>query len=402
MPPDSEASAAVPGRYLPVVLASLIVIGAGLKAAGPVLMPFCLAALLSVLVAPAVLWLEHRRLPAWLAVTLVGLAMMALFAALGALLTASVADFAAAIPEYRLALRKLGIDFATFLRAQGIEISIRQVTEVLNPGRVIEFAGQSLTGLLSGLTNTVVVLLIMVFILLELAGLPRKLRAAMEGTDNTSLARYEAMVAQVHRYLQIKTVLSLGTGLIVAGWTALLGLDFAPLWGLIAFLLNYVPNVGSILAAVPALLVAVVQLTWGGVLAVGAGYLAVNMVLGNIVEPAIMGRRLGLSPLVVFLALLFWGWLWGPVGMLLSVPITMIIKIMCEESRNYRWVAVLLDLPPALPTRRATRRHRALGHPPASSDRRPAAPRRCGSRPSKRVFSTQSRRGGWAPRETTG
>jgi predicted PurR-regulated permease PerM len=114
------------------------------------------------------------------------------------------------------------------------------------------------------------------------------------------------------------------------------------LWGLVAFLFNFVPNIGSIIAAVPALLLALVQLGPGPALAAGAGYLVVNIVMGNVVEPRFMGRGVGLSTLVVFLSLVFWGWVLGPVGMLLSVPLTMVVKLALEANPETRWIAVLI------------------------------------------------------------
>jgi predicted PurR-regulated permease PerM len=143
----------------------------------------------------------------------------------------------------------------------------------------------------------------------------------------------------------IKPLVSLATGGFVALWVGLLGVDFPLLWGLVAFLMNYIPSLGSILAAVPAILLTIVQLGPGRALAVAIGYLVVNVVLGNFVEPHFMGRRLGMSTLVVFLSLVFWGWVWGPVGMLLSVPLTMVLKILLENTEDLRWVAVLLGPP---------------------------------------------------------
>jgi len=125
-------------------------------------------------------------------------------------------------------------------------------------------------------------------------------------------------------------------------WCWILGVDFPVLWGLLAFLFNFIPNIGSILAAVPPVLLALVQFGIGRTLAVAGGYVAVNMVVGNVIEPMVFGRKLGLSNLVVFLSLVFWGWIWGPVGMLLSVPLTMVVKLALEHSEQYHWVAVLL------------------------------------------------------------
>ncbi|MCD4750267.1 MAG: AI-2E family transporter, partial [Thermoanaerobaculales bacterium] len=163
------------------------------------------------------------------------------------------------------------------------------------------------------------------------------------GEDSGNIGRFSGVTDQVQRYLAIKTVTSGATGIAIGLWVGLLGLDFAVVWGLIAFLLNYIPNIGSIVAAVPAVLLAFVQLGVGHGLAVAAGFLVINIIVGNIVEPALLGRTLGLSTLVVFLSLVFWGWMWGTVGMLLSVPLTMILKILLENSEDLRWVAVLLD-----------------------------------------------------------
>jgi predicted PurR-regulated permease PerM len=154
----------------------------------------------------------------------------------------------------------------------------------------------------------------------------------------------------VQTYLGIKTVVSFATGLFIAAWCAVLNLDFPVLLGLVAFMLNYIPTVGSIIAAVPALLLSLILVgTLGHALLVGLGYVVVNTLFGNILEPNLMGRRLGLSTLVVILSLLFWGWLWGPLGALLSVPLTVVVKIWLENTPDLRWVAILLDKSPPKP-----------------------------------------------------
>ena len=142
--------------------------------------------------------------------------------------------------------------------------------------------------------------------------------------------------------MEIKTVISVLTGLLIGIWTSLLGVDFPIVLGLLAFLLNYVPNIGSMIAAVPAVLSAFIELGIGPAAVTGLGYVVVNTVMGNIIEPRFMGRGLGLSTLVVFLSLLFWGWVLGPVGMRLSVPLTMTVKIALDANEQSRWLAILL------------------------------------------------------------
>jgi predicted PurR-regulated permease PerM len=201
-------------------------------------------------------------------------------------------------------------------------------------------------GLAGFMTSVTLVLILTIFILIEANGFPAKIRAALRLPD-LDLGRFTKIADEVQRYLAMKTVISLATGLLAGVWVWVLGLDFPIFWGMIAFLLNYVPNVGSIIAAVPPILLALVQLGPKGAALTAAGYLVVNMVLGNMIEPNLMGRRLGLSPLVVMLSLVFWGWAWGAIGMLLSVPLTMIIRIMLENTEDQRWIAVLLGPTPS-------------------------------------------------------
>jgi predicted PurR-regulated permease PerM len=147
---------------------------------------------------------------------------------------------------------------------------------------------------------------------------------------------------KINRYLAIKTMTSLATGIIVAIVLGIMGVDFPMLWGLLAFLLNFIPTIGSIIAAVPPVLLAMVQFNQGMAVGVAVLYTAVNMIIGNFLEPRFMGKGLGLSPLVVFLSLLFWGWLLGTIGMFLSVPLTMTVKIICDTRDDTKWVGVLL------------------------------------------------------------
>ena len=133
------------------------------------------------------------------------------------------------------------------------------------------------------------------------------------------------------------------TGLVAWAMLAALDVRFAFVWGLLAFALNYIPNIGSVLAAIPPIAQVLVFNGFYEALLVLAGYLLINLVFGNILEPRIMGRGLGLSTLVVFLSLIFWGWLLGPVGMLLSVPLTIIVKIALEQTAGGQSIAVLLS-----------------------------------------------------------
>ena len=328
-------------RYL-LTAAGVIVVLAGLKAGQPLLVPLVLSVFLAVLAAPLVLWMQRHRVPTIVSVPLVVLGVVAVLAAVGGFVGSSVNAFVAALPRYQTGLEDVVGGGARWLTAHGIDLSSRRMRTLFKPSAVVSVIGGTLTQLAAALSNALLVILTMAFILFEVTALPRKIRTAM-GDPEADLSRFSKVTTEVQNYIVIKTYVSAATGFLVWLLLVILGVDFAALWGLIAFLLNYVPNLGSIIAAVPPVLLATVQFGFGRAMIVAAGFFAINMMIGNVVEPNLLGRRLGLSTLVVFLSLIFWGWLWGPAGMLLSVPLTMVVKIFLEHNPEWRWVAILMD-----------------------------------------------------------
>ncbi len=227
--------------------------------------------------------------------------------------------------------------FTEWLEAQGLEA--QQFAALFDPTLVLDFTVGALTGIATLLSVAAIVVLIATFMLLEAIHWTERPHGARTGMIGPQL---KLMAGEMQQYLWVKTAVSAATGISAGLWTAALGVDFALLWGLTAFLFNYIPNLGSLLAAVPPAILALVQFGPFAALLVLAGYLAFNTAFGNALEPYLMGRRLGLSPLVVLISVLTWGWLWGASGMLLSVPIMMAVKIGCQSSEELRWVAHLL------------------------------------------------------------
>ncbi len=205
----------------------------------------------------------------------------------------------------------------------------------------MRLAGEAILRLRGVLTDTFFILLTLIFILLEASSLPRKLAAVSQGS-NESVDQLGEIAAKINRYITIKSITSFTTGVFIASILFAVGLDFPLLWGLLAFLFNYVPAIGPVIAAVPAILLGIIQLSWVELEIVIFGYIAVNTAIGNFIEPRIFGRTVGLSPLIVFISLIFWGWVLGPVGMLFSVPLTMVIKIILDANQETRWLAILL------------------------------------------------------------
>ncbi len=323
-----------------LVLASFIIIIAGLKTAEPLVVPFLLAIFIATIAATPMFWLEKHSVPNSLAITLVVLSIVIVLSGMGALVAQSVNAFSNQLPFYQERLDELTNQAATVLAPLGYEFS-GDLLSYFDPATALQMVGNTLKGLGGVLSNSFLILLTVIFILAEASSFPQKLRNILADPDQ-EMPHFALFAENVNRYMGIKTTISIATGIIITSYLALLGVDFPILWGLLAFLLNYVPTIGSIIAAIPAVLLAVVQLGPVPAAFTALGYVIVNLVMGNVVEPKFMGKGLGLSTLVVFLSLVFWGWMLGPVGMLLSVPLTMTAKIACEASPNTRWIAYLL------------------------------------------------------------
>ena len=329
-------------RNSPLInMAAFVIVVAGMKAAAPLVVPFLLAVFLAIICAPPVFWMQTKGLPEIIGLLLVISVIVAVWILLVTLIGSSMTDFSRNVPKYQQTLQEQTVGWWQWLNEHGVAIDRRMLADTFNPGKILKMAANTLNGLGGMLTNTFVIFLTFFFILSEAAGFPDKLRA-IQGNQSLALEKYGEIAAGVNRYLGIKTLTSLFTGVIVGFALSLQGLDYAVMWGVVAFFFNFIPNIGSIIAAIPALLLSLVQLGGGAALVTGGIYLCLNIVIGSIVEPRVMGKGVGLSVLVVFLSLAFWGWVLGPVGMLLSVPLTMAVRIALEGNENTRWLAILL------------------------------------------------------------
>lgn len=325
-----------------ITVAAVVVIIFGMQAAKAILVPMLLAIFFALITVRPMLWLQAHKVPSVLAVISVVFALMMFLAVIGSIVGTSIAAFTAAIPSYQAQLDAIVQGILQFIgRFVDNEMSVASLGELINPGRAMSMAATLLNAISGMLTNTFLILFTMVFILLEASSVETKVRAAF-GHTGSAYERAGEYLKNLGRYLGIKTIVSMVTGLVIGIMTWAIGLDFPLLWGMLAFILNYIPNIGSLIAAIPACLLALIQLGPAAASSTAIGFLAVNMIFGNIVEPRLMGFGVGISPLIVFTGLIFWGWVFGPVGMLLSVPLTMALKLALENDERTRWVAILI------------------------------------------------------------
>ncbi len=324
-----------------VIVASFVVIVAGMKAAESIIVPFLLALFISIIASPPYFWLQEKGLPKALAMLIVIFAFIFIISIIGLLIGTSINDFTSKLPLYETKLRSQIQGVIAWLTEAGILEKQINLNEIFNPSSVFKIVANALNEVSGLFANGFLILLMIIFMLLEVSGLPVKLKK-MFNDPESSIRRVNSISENINKYIAIKTAISIGTGLLVTIFLLIMGVDYPVLWGVLAFALNFIPTIGSIIALIPAVLLTIVQLGFGDALIVLIGYLIINTIMGNILEPRIMGKGLGLSTLVVFISLIFWGWILGPIGMLLSVPLTITIKIILDSSEETRWFAILL------------------------------------------------------------
>ena len=346
-----------PGTRAFVSLAAFVIVAGGMKMAASIVVPILAAIFIAVISVPPTAALVRLGIRRWLAAMIVFLVVMLVGLAAAAIVASTATSFAQELPTYEKLLQEKLAESVAWLQEKGADITLDQVDDILDPAKLFPYIQQTLAALVGLLQSTVFVLLTVIFILMEATVVPDKIRSINDafggkiGEGDEAVVRWRRVLGDLQGYLVVKTYTSAVTGLLAGLGCWFFGVPYPMVLGLIAFVLNYVPSLGSIIASVPAVLLALVLEGVGPAIGVAMVYLAINISIGSITEPRIMGRRMGLSPLVVFLSLVFWGFILGPVGMFLSVPLTMIVKILLEGTEDLRWIAVILgsgdDIPPA-------------------------------------------------------
>lgn len=325
-----------------VITAAVIVVLAGIKAASAIMVPFLLSIFIAIACSPLINHASRYKIPRWISVTLVILLIIVFGFMLAGLVGQSLGEFRQNLPNYQ---SQLSVEFAWVieqLAKVNVIVDKNLFLSYFDPAVAMSVATNFLSGMGGVLSNVFLIILTVIFMLFEAESMPRRIHVALHD-PGMKMQHIDRFLKSVNDYLAIKSLVSLGTGVFIGVWLFVLDVPHFMLWAVLAFLLNFIPNIGSIIAAVPAVLIAFVDQGLATAGLAGLGFILVNTVMGNMIEPRFMGRGLGLSTLVVFLSLIFWGWLLGSVGMLLSVPLTMIVKIAMESREETMWLAVLLS-----------------------------------------------------------
>jgi len=337
-----------------ITLACLMVVLAGMKAAAGILVPMACAFFLAVLSFPLLAWQVKHRIPGPVALITTMLVNLGVVAVLATLAVRLLISFNRDLPRYLRGLESYMNEFAGWLETNGIEGAAGIIGSLFDWNKVIGYAtsqdvmssigslvGSTFGTVASVLAGLIMVLILMMFVLMEAQGTTSRLHSVQVagGPDFSGLLR---SASDIQKYLGVKTLISALTGILAGVWCYFLDLQYPLLWAILAFLFNYIPAVGSTAASIPAIVEALVQHGTGGAIGVAIGYILVNFCLDNFVQPTLLGNRFGISPLVVVLSVIFWGWLWGPIGMFLAVPLTMVFKVLLDNNEEFRWISVAM------------------------------------------------------------
>jgi len=326
-----------------MVVTMLVIIIAGLKAASELLTPLILALFLATLSASLINYLVKRGVPKFLSWVSVLIFIVGFIVVLGLMVSASANEFASKLPTYMEKL-DLIIDQSMLSLGLSTEIDTEHFKNIYHPGYLLNYTVSAASRVGEVLSEGFLIVLTVIFMLIQRHSFVDKVKYLTE--DDAAYSHFKKVTKLIDHYFLILTLFSTLTGITVYVALVLLNIDFALMWALAAFFLNFIPNIGSIIAAAPPILIALIEHDPIHAAIVASVYLLINLVYGTMLQPRYIGKGLDLSILVVFLSLVFWGWIFGPVGMFLSVPITIMFKILFESSEKTQWIAVMLGSEP--------------------------------------------------------
>ncbi|PLX05573.1 MAG: hypothetical protein C0598_14285 [Marinilabiliales bacterium] len=321
-----------------VIAASFIIVVAGLKMASNLVTIILIALFLTSISLSPFLWLRKKKIPDIIALLLVIIGIFIILYLFGFLLTSSIGGFNEKLPFYEQKLLSSWDTLYTYLFSKGLIDRNFDIRNLINSLDLLSSSKTFVSTLPRIVGDPFLVFFIFIFMMLEVKSFGKKMKIMSQ----KSVTGLEKIIKNIRVYFGIKTITSLATGIIVYVALLIIGVDFALLWGLLAFMLNFIPSIGSIIAAIPAIILAFIQLGFFEGIITGVVYLIVNSLIGSIIEPPLMGRNLGLSPLIVFISLIFWGFILGPVGMLIAAPLTMILKIIFDNREQTKDLGMIL------------------------------------------------------------
>ena len=324
-----------------LILACFVVVVFGMREAASIITPIIVAFILSIIFTPFQRWLLDRGVPSWLALIIVLLLILLVVSVLISLMVVSITQFINRIPEYQESLEMMIQNADSLMTNLPFEVGDLLNFEIFDVGQVLNMAGGLLGTVVDALSNWLIVVLLVAFMLVDFAMLPQKLDRMFKDTEQIQVV--SELMSSIRRYVSITTSTGLLTGVANAVLGVIMGVDFAILWGIFGFFMNYIPNLGIWLSIIPPSILALLEFGWQRALVIVIGFWLTNVVIENILKPRVMGEDLNISPLFIMISLVLWTFVLGPMGTILAVPLTLIAtKLLLETSEETRWLAVLM------------------------------------------------------------
>jgi predicted PurR-regulated permease PerM len=329
---------------LALIGAAVVAVTFGLHAAENIVNTIFLALFLALITLPLYEALIRRGLPSWLALTLVIVGMLIVILATMAFFVIALTRLAETLPRYQEQLTTQIANLKAFLARFGIDVSSVTSYSLLQPTRAVEFVASFIAGLISALTSVGFILFLIAYMLIEAASIAVRLRAGL-GADNPVLVQVQEFIHGVSVYAARKAILGGAAAIADTGLLLVLGVDFALLWGVLSFILSFIPNIGFLISLIPPVTLALIQYGPGKALIVLAGYILINGTCDNVIGPRYMGEGVNLSPLVTFIVVMYWSWVLGAAGAFLALPLTILVKLLIlDQYADTRWLGLLISI----------------------------------------------------------
>ncbi len=329
-------------RYYFFYLSAIVIIIAGLKMASQAAVIIFLSIFIASILAPLMSYLQNMKIPKSLALVLILSLVFVLLLGVIYIVETSLQDFAGNLSFYEERIRGMVVDGITWLQGLGLHLEPKAILKGLNFGALFNMTAATVGSIGLFASKMMLVIIGVAFLLVESRNFGNKVEIIFKD-DEVSKKNFEMFAHTIQKYFTIKTFTSLLTGVLIIGTLLMFDIPYPFLWGFLGFMLNFIPVVGSIIASVPALMLALIHSDVSTFAWLALVYVLINNLISNILEPKFMGDGLGLSPAMIFFSLIFWGWVLGPVGMFLAVPLTMTLKIAFDSNPQTEWIGVLLS-----------------------------------------------------------
>ena len=310
---------------------------------GGIFVSLMLSALLALALSPLQSWLVKKGLPSWAALILTVIVGILILVGLIAILVVGLVQFSIALPEYSDQIDELTADLTAQLDTYSVDLDGLLTGLEISTSKIVEVSVSFVSGLLGALTDVGLVIVIIAFMLAEALDLPGKIEIVRPRMGDATVDRFTRAIGHMRQYLTLTALVGAGAGVLDTIFLWIIGVPFPVLWGVLSFLLSFIPNVGFILALIPPTILALLEFGWPMAVVVIVGYIVINGLFDNVIKPKFMGEGLNLSAMLVFVSLIFWGFILGPMGAILAIPLTVLVKeLLVEADDRWSWVGILM------------------------------------------------------------